>query len=260
MSGSPIIPRDYGELKKAIAFRGGRGPRQMQRVANCIQSRPEIFVFGSVATVAAATGVSPASLVRFCQLVGLTGFAQLREILRNDLMDTLHVDRVSLSRPGATFKLTLRHILDLNIRASEALNNSLTENAISDFIDVIHRADTIFVLGEGRFYPIALALHQMFGKARIRSYLATRDETAAEDILGFAGKGDALVEIAATSSVDGAPTRVSARIIRQINPTAGESGPSMTQLMLSDNGSMQGSLIALCQALTLWLQDARSMT
>ena len=254
---------DVGELTKAIALRGSRGPLQMQRVANCILTRPELIVFGSVATVSAATGVSPASLVRFCQIVGLTGFAQLREILRKELMDSLRINKASVFHPDASYKRTLQHVVGLNIKAMERLYSSLSEEAISDFIEVIERAHTIFIVGEGRFYPIALVLHHLLGKMRIRSNLATRDESATEDILAFAGYGDALVEIAATSSVAGAPTRLSACPIHHTIPSAGQEAQSRfsaRQLILSDDGSTYGSLLALCHALTLCIESARSST
>jgi DNA-binding MurR/RpiR family transcriptional regulator len=145
----------------------------MLQVANYVLACPETIALGSVDSAASATGASPASLVRFCQFIGLTGFAQLREILRNELLRSLRIAREDHSRASDSHKLTLQRVVSLTIRALEELDGSLSEEALCDFIDVLKRAGTIFITGDGRCYPIAVVLHQMLGEMRIRSYLVS---------------------------------------------------------------------------------------
>jgi RpiR family transcriptional regulator, carbohydrate utilization regulator len=72
-----------------------------KKIAGFILEQPEVIVHMTVAKIADTTGVAESSIVRFCQRVGFSGFAQLKiNLARNlkkleELITDPHVSRIS---------------------------------------------------------------------------------------------------------------------------------------------------------------------
>src|SRR3954464_12693170 len=60
-------------------------PPTMRRVADAILERPQIVVENTITELARACNTSEASIVRFCQALGLTGYPQLKLQLAAEL-------------------------------------------------------------------------------------------------------------------------------------------------------------------------------
>ncbi|RMD50254.1 MAG: MurR/RpiR family transcriptional regulator [Alphaproteobacteria bacterium] len=75
-------PADLEALAQALAAHGAAGRTQGARLAAWLADRPERLAFGSVRSIAAEAGVSPAAVVRLAKALGFEGFEAMREAAR----------------------------------------------------------------------------------------------------------------------------------------------------------------------------------
>src|SRR5690606_10038521 len=57
----------------------------LRRIAETIRERPNLVLDSTINELAAECGTSVASVVRFCQAIGMAGYAQLRVALATEL-------------------------------------------------------------------------------------------------------------------------------------------------------------------------------
>ena len=251
---------DANALRQAILARGDGFPKRMAQIASYILAHPEAVALGSVASIASAAQVAPSSLVRFGHALGLTGFADLQQVFRNELLERAIVG--GGLRPVATSsKQKVGSVMDLHKKALEALTETLSEERLGQFIEVIEVAETIFIIAEGRSYPIGVALRYMFSERHVRSCLATCNESATEELVSLAGPNDAVIEIdiwPSTSSVKG---NVQARLAHRAEPSnrphraLGLATECWVSVPVSEGA--ETAAIALCQTVAECLVERR---
>ncbi len=78
---------DFESLRAMIITRRQSLPRRLAQVAAHALDNPDEFAFGTAASVAAAAGVQPSTLVRFAQHFGFDGFSDLQRLFRNRLKE-----------------------------------------------------------------------------------------------------------------------------------------------------------------------------
>jgi DNA-binding MurR/RpiR family transcriptional regulator len=85
------------------ASRGSLTPSE-RRVAEHVLSDPQAVAFGTVATLANATGTSGATIVRLACKLGFDGFSTLQAQVRNDIARQMRpaVERIHAPAPGDT--------------------------------------------------------------------------------------------------------------------------------------------------------------
>jgi len=254
----PVPPLDHDEFRAAIAVRRQSFSDGMERVAIFILAHPEAVAFGTSTTVAEGARVAPSALVRFARLLGLAGFADMQRIVRAEILK--RVSKSGEPRASTGYLQILGAIADPSIRALESLVQSVTEEELCQFLDVVRGAETIFIVGERRSFAVALAFRHMLGEKRQRSFLATRDEFEVEDILALARTTDAIIEIDISSRQIGA-RKGHQYPARNIAPSG--SHPSISPsnatywLKLPEHGSAEIAALTLCQAIAACLMKAR---
>lgn len=133
---------------------------------------------------------------------------------------------------------------------------SVTEEALREFLDVVRGAETIFIVAERRSFSVALAFRHMLAEKRRRSFLATHDEFEAEDILALARPTDAIVEIDISLLQIGA-WKGRRHLARSAAPSGTHPSASASLLKLPEQGSAEIAALALCQTIAACLMKAR---
>jgi DNA-binding MurR/RpiR family transcriptional regulator len=227
----------------------------MDRVATFILGHPEAVAFGTTATVAGGAKVAPSTLVRFAQLLGLTGFVDIQRLVRAEILEG--VSKRGKPRASVGYRHILGSIADPSIRALESLVQSVTEEELHHFLDVVRGAKTIFIVAERGSFSVALAFRHMLTEKRQRSFLATHDEFEAEDILALAGPTDAIIEIDISSLQIGARRGGHRHSARSAAPSPGHLSASAfnanRRLTLPQHGSAEIAALTLCQTIAACL-------
>lgn len=107
-------------------------------------------------------------------------------------IDSLSASRHMLSRVKTVDQL-LRESAGVDIRALERLSASISTEDLINISSAIHRAISVYVMGEGTgFYP-AHYLSRRLRRYGIKTYFVDQDIRHIADILHPAGKGDLLL-------------------------------------------------------------------
>jgi DNA-binding MurR/RpiR family transcriptional regulator len=194
-------PRDFAALKALIVERATVMPRRLAQIAAFSLENPDDLAFGTVAAIARSAGVQPSALIRFSQTLGYQGFSDLQEVFRARLRDRVlnYGERLQQLRdhtPGATKSLA---ILDGFTHACEKsiteLRARLEPQSLEQAVTMLVRAETIYLIGLRRSFPIASYMSYAFGKLSVRNVLVDAPGGLAQENVSFATPADCLLAI-----------------------------------------------------------------
>jgi DNA-binding MurR/RpiR family transcriptional regulator len=195
-------PRDYEDLKELLIARRQDLPRRLVQVAAFALENPDEIAFGTVASVASQARVQPSTLIRFAQTIGYAGFTDLQEVFRAQLKSRWPDYRERLARIG-TAKVEGRgasaDLLDgfaeSAIASIERLRSTVPAADLDRAAVLLARADTIFLLGLRRAFPVTAYLAYALGKLGFRAVLIDQVAALGPEQLAGAGKRDVLVAV-----------------------------------------------------------------
>ena len=197
-------PRDFEHLKLLILQRAPELPRRLAQIATYALHNPNEIAFGTVASIAENAAVQPSTLIRFAQAIGYQGFSDLQEVFRHRLRDNVlsYDERLQQLREHATSATKSALIFDGFAEASEksieSLRHKLDPVELERAVAMLAKAETIYLIGLRRSFPISSYMSYAFGKLGIRNNLvAAIGGLAAEDV-SFATEKDCLMAISFT--------------------------------------------------------------
>jgi DNA-binding MurR/RpiR family transcriptional regulator len=198
------LPRDFEGLKALILERGPSLPKRLTQVAAFALDHPDEIAFGTVASIAEAAHVQPSTLVRFSQAMGYQGFSELQEVFRERLRDRIlnYDERIAQLRRHAATASNSNVIFHGFSEAAQksllTLQEKLEPQKLDRAVDMLAKAETIYLLGLRRSFPITTYMAYAFGKLQIRNVLIDATGGLAQEELGFAGQRDAVLAISFT--------------------------------------------------------------
>lgn len=206
MSETATPPRDYEALKELLVARHETMPRRLAQVAAFALQNPDEIAFGTVASVAAQADVQPSTLIRFAQHLGFGGFSDLQAVFRDQLRSRWpdyheRLARLKAREPAAAghgAAALLAGFADSAAVSIDRLRETVSPDDLERAAEILAGADTIYLLGLRRAFPIAAYLAYALGKLGMRAVLV--DHVAALGPEQSAGMrpGDALVAVSFT--------------------------------------------------------------
>jgi DNA-binding MurR/RpiR family transcriptional regulator len=196
-------PREFEQLKELLLARREDLPRRLVQVAAFALENPDDIAFGTVASVAADAKVQPSTLIRFAQSLGYAGFSDLQEVFRSQLKSRWPDYRERLARldAGDRTKGTgalIDGFAESAIASIERIRNTVPAEDLDRAAGILARADTIYLLGLRRAFPVSAYLAYALGKLGLRAVLVDQIGSLGPEQLAGAGKRDALVTISFT--------------------------------------------------------------
>lgn len=198
-------PQNFDDVQATILDRHATLPKRLAQAARYALEHPDDVAFGTAASLAAASGVQPSTLVRLAHNLGFRGFSELQSIFRERLRGRVkpydeRLDFAGSGRdagdPGAVGIAS--GILAAAVSSIEKVGRELDGATLERAAAVLAGAETIYVLAQRRAYPAASYLGYIFGKLRMRAVVAGSQAGIDEDMLELAGPGDAAVSISFT--------------------------------------------------------------
>jgi DNA-binding MurR/RpiR family transcriptional regulator len=174
-------------------------------VAAFALENPDEIAFGTVASVAAQADVQPSTLIRFAQTLGYAGFSDLQDVFRAQLKSRWPDYRERLARLAggeADGRDSAGELLDgfaeSAIASIERVRHSVAGADLDAAASVLARADTIFLLGLRRAFPVTAYLAYALAKLGLRAVLVDQVASLAPEQVGGATRRDALVAVSFT--------------------------------------------------------------
>jgi DNA-binding MurR/RpiR family transcriptional regulator len=127
-----------------------------KRIAETIVEDPEFVAFATVDKFAARLGVSPSTIVRFAYRIGLAGYPELQEQVRELVLTSLRTTGAAGADPFARLGASvtgdsMRHDLSLLTKTAERLNADDVERAV----EMIVGAERVRVIGGVTAFSVA---------------------------------------------------------------------------------------------------------
>ena len=201
MTDAPSPPRDFTALKALITARATELPKRLTQIAGFALENPDEIAFGTVSSIAAQADVQPSALVRFSQAMGYQGFSEMQEIFRSRLRDRMlnYGERLQQLREHAEgaskAHVILEGFCDASAKSIAGLREKLAADDLDRAVARLAAADTIYLIGLRRSFPIASYMAYAFGKLGIRTILVDAVGGLAAEQLAFATVKDAIIAI-----------------------------------------------------------------
>jgi DNA-binding MurR/RpiR family transcriptional regulator len=197
-------PRDFASLKALIAERAGDLPKRLTQIAGFALENPDEIAFGTVSSIAAQADVQPSTLVRFCQAMGYQGFSEMQEVFRSRLRDRIlnYSERIQQLREHALeaskTNLIFHGFCDATEKSIARFREKLDPAELDRAVEMLAKAETIYLIGLRRSFPITSYMAYAFGKLGVRSILVDAIGGLATEQLTFATPRDAVLAISFT--------------------------------------------------------------
>ena len=179
MAESNIPPTTAEELRAAILARYESLSKRLQQIARYVLDEPNAVALETLAVLAERTGVQPSAIVRFAKYFGFDGATQMQRLFRDGLLSgtaplgyservrefTQNVEGKAVGDPGQV----LGEFVEGNILALQNLGKIVGRDDLASAVKLIAQADTVYVAGFRRSFPVAAYLAYSLGIAVLRS-------------------------------------------------------------------------------------------
>ena len=178
MTAKTPVPESFEALKAAIAERYPSLSRQLQKIARFVLENPDELALETVTTIAGRAEVQPSSMIRFAQAMGYDGFSTMQQVFRSNLMASTpsYRERIQSLRKnrGARFEdpdTVIADFVEDGIAALELLRDHTSRERLSQAVDTLAGAEEIYLLAQGRAFPVAFYLSYALSRLERRSFL-----------------------------------------------------------------------------------------
>lgn len=197
-------PKDFETLRASIVERRAALPKRLAQVAIYALDNPDDVAFGTAASVAQSASVQPSTLVRFAQSFGFQGFSDLQDVFRSRLRDRVltYGERLSRMRQHGLAASRSSLVLDGFLEAAEqsiaGFRKSMDPQALDQAVDLLAGADTIYLIGLRRSFPITSYMSYAMGKLGVRNILIDAVAGMGAEQAGFISAKDAAIAVSFT--------------------------------------------------------------
>jgi DNA-binding MurR/RpiR family transcriptional regulator len=152
------------ELQDQIRSRYEDLSKRLQQVAAYVLDNTHSVAFDTVAVIAQHADVPPSTLIRFANAFGFSGFNEMKQIFRKNLLEETvnYTDRIRLLREMDDDVLPPERPVDIlqefaraNSQAMQQLAAQISPEKLNEAIEILRGANTIHVIGLGRSFSVA---------------------------------------------------------------------------------------------------------
>ena len=190
-------PQSVEAFRDRLLALNGQLPRRLQQCADHVATHLDRIALSTVAQVAHGAGVPPSAVMRFCQIMGFTGFAEMQRLFRDALSRSApdYATRLANLKAGGVGQPStlVAEFVEAGRQSMEALARDLNEDTLNQAVATLARARTIHLAGFRRSFPVASYLAYVFDKLGVAAVL--HDGVAGLGHRSSLRPGDALLAI-----------------------------------------------------------------
>ena len=196
-----VPPQDFDSLKARLVTGADNLPKRLRQAAAYAVDHPDEIAFGSAASIAARAHVQPSTLVRLAQALGYAGFSELQRVFRSRLRDRWpdYPERLRAITPAAPDVSGPSEFLAGFIDAAQAsltqLQRGLDIPTLERAVARLAAAQTIYVVGQRRAFPVAVYIAYALSKLGIRATLVDNVGSLGPEQAAGAGPVDAMLAV-----------------------------------------------------------------
>ncbi|BFU62738.1 (Fe-S)-cluster assembly protein [Rodentibacter sp. JRC1] len=226
------------DLQNKIRLRYDSLSKRLKQVAQYILDNGDSIVFDTVAVISEKANVPPSTLIRFAAEFGFSGFNEMKQIFRENLMEktTNYTERLQLSH-----KLNKQHnnsaenILSIFSQANGLALQQLAANTDTQQLraaaKILNQANNIFVIGLKRSFSVACYFNYALLHLDCRSFVIDGLGGMFDEQLSQVKEGDVIVVISFSPYADetlNIASIAAKKGVRQIAITDSQISPLLT--------------------------------
>lgn len=195
--GPPGAPATIEEFRDRLSDLAGSLPRRLRQCADYIAAHADRIAVSTVAELASGAEVPPSAVMRFCQIMGFSGYSEMQKLFREafvpgwpDYSTRLrNLKETGSGSPGAL----LAEFVEAGRLSLEVLAKSLNDVTLEQAVGILAGAETVHVIGVRRAFPVACYMTYVFEKVEVPAML--HDGVGKLDHRFALRPGDALLAI-----------------------------------------------------------------
>jgi DNA-binding MurR/RpiR family transcriptional regulator len=190
-------PATVEEFRDRLSAQLDDLPKRLRQCAEHIAAHTDRIAVSTVAELAAGAEVPPSALMRFCQIMGFSGFSEMQKLFRDAYAPgwpdySTRLRNLKDQGRGSPAAL-LAEFVEAGRMSLEVLATSVDEAALNRAVEVLAGAETVHVVGLRRAFPVASYLAYVFEKMQVSAML--HDGVGKLDHRFALRAGDALLAI-----------------------------------------------------------------
>jgi DNA-binding MurR/RpiR family transcriptional regulator len=159
MQGVPDPPATVEEFSARLETLRGDLPRRLKQCADHVAGHLDAIALSTVAEVARAADVPPSAMMRFCQILGFSGYAEMQRLFRRALAKAppdyaTRLQKLKAEGPGRPAALVAEFV-EAGRLSIEGLARDLDEAKLDQAVSLLSQARTIHLAGYRRSFPVA---------------------------------------------------------------------------------------------------------
>jgi len=205
MSESGPAPRTVDELRATILDRYDGFSKRLQQIARYVLDHPDDLALETLAVIANRAEVQPSAIVRFAKALGYSAASPMQRVLRDGFLaghgalgygERVRQFKATTGNPGADdVGDLLAEFAEGDTLALQKLQQDVGKSEILAAVRLIDEAETLFIMGFRRAFPIASYLAYSFQQVGKRTVFMDGVAGLSRQQAGTMASGDLLVAI-----------------------------------------------------------------
>ena len=205
MTDTPHIPKTAEEMRAAVLQRYDTLSKRLKQIARYVLDEPNELALETLAVIAERIGVQPSAIVRFAQSFGFDGATQMQRLFREGLFSghaalgyservrnfISVVDRRTRTGGGEL----LSEFIEGNSVALQNLAQTVTDKDLAAAVRLLELADTVFVAGVRRSFPVSSYLAYSLQQTAKRTIFVNDVGGMAQQQMGTITPKDLLIAV-----------------------------------------------------------------
>ena len=197
-------PQEFSKLRDLIVEARKKMPKRLAQVAAYTIEFPDDIAFGTVSRISEQAAVQPSTLVRFAKALGYRGFSELQAVFQQRLRDrpNNYEARLQAFDAHVSGRSPAMALIDglsqAAINSIEKFRERIKLEGLDEAAQILSRAETIYLIGLRRSYPITSYLSYALGTLGIKTALIGSPNGIDREVLSFAGPRDAALSVSFT--------------------------------------------------------------
>lgn len=168
-------PTTIDEFQARLAAIAPNLPKRLRQCADYIVANTDRIAVSTVADLAAGADVPPSAVMRFCQILGFSGFSEMQRLFRDAYTQgwpdyKTRLRNLKEADSGSPLAL-LAEFVEAGRLSLESLAKSADGAVLDHAVRALSRAQMIHIIGLRRAFPVATYLAYVFEKMNIPAML-----------------------------------------------------------------------------------------
>jgi DNA-binding MurR/RpiR family transcriptional regulator len=233
-------PLEFNQLRDLIIEKRDKLPKRLAQVAAFTVQFPDEIAFGTAGTVAKQAAVQTSTLVRFAQALGYNGFSDLQAVFQQRLRDRpspydARLQAVNAHKSGPSpARALIEGFSQAAMSSIEKFRERMNPDDLNEAAEILANANTIYLIGLRRSYPVSSYLNYALGTLGIKSVIVGSPSGIDREVLSFSGPHDAALAISFTPYAPAAIEHAR-QVVSQKTPLVAITDSPFSPLSLSTN-------------------------